>query len=77
HGCCATSRSPPTSTSARATTRHPTVKPIDLMRWLIRLTAPANGLVLDPFCGSGTTGAGAVHVGGGAHGAPLLMVLID
>ncbi len=35
---------------------HPTVKPIDVMRWLVRLTCPEDGLVLDPFCGSGTTG---------------------
>jgi site-specific DNA-methyltransferase (adenine-specific) len=39
---------------------HPTIKPIALMRWLIRLTCPADGLVLDPFCGSGSTGAAAV-----------------
>jgi site-specific DNA-methyltransferase (adenine-specific) len=35
---------------------HPTVKPIELMRWLIRLITPPGGTVLDPFCGSGTTG---------------------
>ena len=34
---------------------HPTVKPIDLMRWLCRLVAPPNGLILDPFAGSGST----------------------
>lgn len=39
---------------------HPTVKPIDLMRWLVRLACPPEGLVLDPFCGSGTTGIAAV-----------------
>jgi site-specific DNA-methyltransferase (adenine-specific) len=39
---------------------HPTVKPIALMRWLVRLTCPPDGLVLDPFCGSGSTGAAAV-----------------
>lgn len=38
---------------------HPTVKPIDLMRWLVRLTCPPHGLVLDPFAGSGTTGIAA------------------
>ena len=38
---------------------HPTVKPIDLMRWLIRLVTPPNGTVLDPFLGSGTTGIAA------------------
>lgn len=39
---------------------HPTVKPVELMRWLVRLVTPAGGLVLDPFCGSGTTGIAAV-----------------
>lgn len=34
---------------------HPTVKPVALMRWLVRLVAPVNGAVLDPFTGSGTT----------------------
>ena len=35
---------------------HPTVKPIALMRWLVRLVTPPGGVVLDPFAGSGTTG---------------------
>lgn len=34
---------------------HPTVKPIDLMRWLCRLVTPVGGTVLDPFTGSGST----------------------
>ena len=34
---------------------HPTVKPIDLMRWLCRLITPPGGTVLDPFMGSGST----------------------
>jgi DNA modification methylase len=34
---------------------HPTVKPIDLMRYLVRLVTPKGGICLDPFCGSGTT----------------------
>ena len=42
---------------------HPTVKPIELMRWLVRLLTPLGGLVLDPFAGSGSTGAGAVLEG--------------
>lgn len=46
-------------TSARAN-NHPTVKPVDLMRYLIRLITPPGGVVLDPFCGSGSTGCGAV-----------------
>jgi DNA modification methylase len=42
---------------------HPTVKPIDLMRWLVRLVTPPGGVVLDPFCGSGSTGAAAMLEG--------------
>ena len=42
---------------------HPTVKPISLMRWLVRLITPPGGLVLDPFTGSGTTGIAAVKEG--------------
>ncbi|MBW8059844.1 MAG: site-specific DNA-methyltransferase [Solirubrobacterales bacterium] len=42
---------------------HPTVKPLELMRWLVRLVCPPGGLVLDPFCGSGTTGAAAAIEG--------------
>lgn len=34
---------------------HPTVKPLNLMRWLVRLVTPYGGTVLDPFAGSGTT----------------------
>lgn len=34
---------------------HPTVKPLALMRWLVRLVTPPGGLVLDPFAGSGST----------------------
>ncbi len=42
---------------------HPTVKPVDLMRWLVRLVTPPGGVVLDPFMGSGTTGIAAVREG--------------
>jgi DNA modification methylase len=38
---------------------HPTVKPTDLMRHLVRLVTPTGGVVLDPFLGSGTTGLAA------------------
>ncbi len=34
---------------------HPTVKPVGLMRWLVRLVTPPGATVLEPFCGSGTT----------------------
>ena len=39
---------------------HPTVKPEALMRYLIRLVTPINGIVLDPFAGSGSTGKAAI-----------------
>lgn len=42
---------------------HPTVKPIDLMRYLCRLITPPGGTVLDPFCGSGSTGMAALDAG--------------
>jgi len=43
-----------------APNNHPTVKPIDLMRYLCRLVTPPGGVVLDPFMGSGSTGIAAV-----------------
>lgn len=49
-------------TTVRANT-HPTVKPIELMRWLVRLVTPPGGVVLDPFTGSGTTGIAARREG--------------
>jgi len=42
---------------------HPTVKPIELMKYLIRLVTPPGGTVLDPFNGSGSTGCAAVELG--------------
>lgn len=42
---------------------HPTVKPISVMRWLVRLLCPPGGLILDPFAGSGTTGCSSVLEG--------------
>ena len=41
---------------------HPTVKPVDLMAYLIKLVAPSGGVVLDPFMGSGTTGIAAARL---------------
>ena len=42
---------------------HPTVKPVELMKYLIKLVTPAGGTVLDPFNGSGSTGMAAVELG--------------
>ena len=54
----------PTAQRPRADgTAHPTVKPLDLMRWLVRLVTPPGGLVLDPFAGSGTTGEACIVEG--------------
>jgi site-specific DNA-methyltransferase (adenine-specific) len=47
----------------RIGSKHPTVKPIDLMQWLVRLVTPKGGSVLDPFAGTGTTGEAAWREG--------------
>ena len=50
---------------------HPTVKPIALMRYLVRLITPPDGTVLDPFAGSGTTLAAAILEGFNSIGIEL------
>ncbi|TPJ86936.1 MULTISPECIES: site-specific DNA-methyltransferase [unclassified Mesorhizobium] len=47
----------------RIGSKHPTVKPVDLMQWLVRLVTPPDGVVLDPFAGSGSTGEAAWREG--------------
>lgn len=42
---------------------HPTQKPLKVMRWCVTLVSPADGVILDPFCGSGTTGVACVERG--------------
>ena len=42
---------------------HPTVKPVALIRYLIRMVMPPDGIVLDPFMGSGTTAVAAIQEG--------------
>lgn len=49
--------------TARNGNYHPTVKPTSLMRYLCRLIAPAGGVILDPFTGSGSTGCAAIAEG--------------
>ena len=53
------------SMNAEATRRvHPTQKPVELMKWVLdKAKVPVGGLVLDPFCGSGTTGVACVQTG--------------
>lgn len=55
-------------TLREAANHHPTVKPVELMRWLVRLVTPPGGTVLDPFTGSGTTGIAALREGFGFVG---------
>jgi site-specific DNA-methyltransferase (adenine-specific) len=47
----------------RCNSKHPTVKPVSLKRWLVRLITPPKGLVIDPFAGSGTTGVACIREG--------------
>lgn len=51
------------SRDIRTRNPHPTVKPLALIRWLVRLACPPGGLVLDPTVGSGTIGAAAALEG--------------
>jgi site-specific DNA-methyltransferase (adenine-specific) len=50
-------------TRAEVRNSHPTVKAVQLMRHLVRVFSPPGGSVLDPFCGSGSTGVGALLEG--------------
>lgn len=59
------------SKADRAGSKHPTVKPIALMRYLVRLVTPPNGTLLDPFSGSGTTLEAAVRGGFNVIGIEL------
>jgi DNA modification methylase len=62
--CAKASRSERNAGMEEKSNGHPTVKPIALMQYLVRLTAtPTGGVVLDPFMGSGTTGIACVNEG--------------
>jgi site-specific DNA-methyltransferase (adenine-specific) len=50
-------------TQDRWGSRHPTVKPVELIRWLVQLVCPLGGIFLDPFAGSGTAGVAALATG--------------
>jgi DNA modification methylase len=65
---------------------HPTVKPLELMRWLTKLVTPPRGRILDPFAGSGTTVEAAILEGfrptaielcDGANGKPDYVAMIE
>ena len=59
-GCRATAL---TSTETAEPNGHPVPKPIGWMLWLVGLASRADDVVLDPFCGSGTTGVAAMRLG--------------
>ena len=48
------------SKKEKGDTKHPTVKPVELMRYLVKLITPKKGIVLDPFAGTGTTGESCI-----------------
>ena len=54
---------PKASKKEKGDTKHPTVKPLELMRYLVKLITPKDGIVLDPFAGTGTTGEACVLEG--------------
>ena len=60
-------------TSEGVRNHHPCVKPLKIMRWLVRLVTPPGGLVVDPFCGSGSTLVAAAAEGMGGIGVDLSM----
>jgi hypothetical protein len=47
----------------RCGSKHPTVKPVDLMAYLVRMVTPPGGVTLDPFAGSGSTGMACLREG--------------
>jgi site-specific DNA-methyltransferase (adenine-specific) len=55
--------SPKAGKKDRNGSKHPTIKPIRLLDWLVPLVTPVGGTVLDPFAGSGTTGSAALNTG--------------
>jgi site-specific DNA-methyltransferase (adenine-specific) len=52
-----------TSKAERNGSKHPTVKPVSLMRYLCKLVTAKGGVILDPFAGTGSTGQAAVEEG--------------
>lgn len=63
---------PKASKTDRAGSGHPSVKPVALLRQLVRLYTPPEGVVLDPFAGSGTTGQAALE-----EGRPFILIERD
>lgn len=56
---------------------HPTVKPVELMAWLLGLVVPPGGTVLDPFAGIGSTAVAACYQAASPHGGPGRIIAIE
>ena len=63
--------------SGGALNSHPTVKSVELMRWLCRLITPPGGVVLDPFLGSGSTMIAAEKTGRRCYGMDIDPAYVD
>jgi hypothetical protein len=79
-----TSERPTYTTTDGRKVAHPTVKPLGLMRWLVRLVTPPSGTVLDPFAGSGATveaclieGFDCIAIERDPESLPLIQIRID
>ena len=65
---CHVAAVPQTNFNGSERKQHPAQKPVSVMRWLINAVTQKNEMVIDPFCGSGTTGIAAVQLGRLFHG---------
>lgn len=63
--------SPLAQAESRGMRFHPTQKPVSVMRWLVELVTNPGDVVVDPFCGSGTTGVACVATGRGFVGCDM------
>jgi site-specific DNA-methyltransferase (adenine-specific) len=68
---------PTTPKREKAFGNHPTQKPLELMKRLIALCTQVGDLVLDPFCGSGTTGVACAQLGRSFVGVDLDQSYLD
>jgi len=75
--CAKASKADRIESTGTTSNAHPTVKPVALMRYLVRLVTPRGGLVLDPFMGSGSTGKAAALEGMSFVGIDLDQAWVD
>ena len=68
---CHVAATPQTNFSEEKAKVHPAQKPLSVMKWLMATLTAAGESVVDPFCGSGTTGVAAVSLGRTFHGIEI------